>query len=76
MAPETLAILQSASSLVSPDIARVPAGGLCMTKMVARKSVVSGRREDPVVLADSDSSEGTEDYGERKHANPSDDTEE
>jgi hypothetical protein len=45
-----------------------------MTKMVARKSVVSGRREDPVVMVDSDSSESTGHYGEGKHADPSDDT--
>jgi hypothetical protein len=46
-----------------------------MTKMVAHKSVVSGRREDLVVMVDSDLSESTGHYGEEKHADPSIDTE-
>jgi hypothetical protein len=47
-----------------------------MMTMVARKSVVSGRQEDPVVvMVDSDSSESTGHYREEKHANPRDDTE-
>jgi hypothetical protein len=46
-----------------------------MMKMVARKSMVSGHQEDPVVMVDSDSSESTWHYGEEKHADPSDDTE-
>jgi hypothetical protein len=35
VAPETLALLQSASSLVSLELTRVPAWGVHMTKMVA-----------------------------------------
>jgi hypothetical protein len=46
-----------------------------MMKMVACKSVVSGHREDPVAMVDSDLSESTGHYGEEKHADPSDDTE-
>jgi hypothetical protein len=47
-----------------------------MTKMVARKSVVTGCWDDPVVLVDSDySSESTGHYGEEKHADPSNDME-
>jgi hypothetical protein len=44
-----------------------------MMKMVARKSMVSGRRDDLVV--DSDSSKSPGHCGEEKHANPSDDME-
>jgi hypothetical protein len=76
VAPETLALLPSASSLVSPELTHVPARGARVTKMVARKSVVSGRREDPVAMVDSDLSKSTAGhYREEKHAGPSNDTE-
>jgi hypothetical protein len=59
-----MALLQSASSLVSQELTCVPARGAHMTKMVARKSVVFGHREDLVVMVDSDLSESTGHHGE------------